>query len=339
MTDRVLPTLEDVALKVDVSTSTVSRCLNEPWRVAEATRNRVLTAVAELGYSPNFGAQVLAAKRTNTFGAIVPTMSNAIFARGLQAFQDELMRNSATMLVSSSSYDAQIEEHQIRTLVARGADGLLLIGKRRSKSIYKFLEGRGIPVVMAWTIGKAHPWSYVGFDNAAGSASLAARAVELGHRRFAFLSGERAMNDRASDRVRGVVRVLRQNDLEHSGMCIIESAYTFDAAGDAFQRIMESSPRPTIVMCGNDVQAVGALKRAQALGICVPEEVSITGFDDVELATVVEPGLTTVHVPHREMGRRAAELLLAQVAGECGPKRIKLQTHVVERQSLAPPGG
>ena len=339
MDKRPLPTLEDVARETRVSTATVSRCLNEPWRVAEPTRNRILASVAELGYTPNFGARALAAKRTDTFGAVVPTLSNAVFARGLQAFQDELSRNGATLLVSSSSYDDRVEEAQIRTMVARGADGLLLIGKRRGEAVYRFLERRGIPVVIAWTIARPGPWSYVGFDNAAGIAALTERAVALGHERFAFLGAERAMNDRAAERVRGARRVWRRHGLDVAALPVVEVPYDIDAAGDAFARLMARAPRPTVVMCGNDVQAVGALKRAHALGIGVPEEVSITGFDDLEIASVVTPGLTTVHVPHRDMGRRAAEVLLAQARGDDDPRGVRLSTRVVERQSLGPPPG
>lgn len=337
MNEDALPTLEDVARNASVSTATVSRCLNDPGRVAEATRLRVLASVAELGYLPNFGARALAAKRTDTFGAIIPTMNNAIFARGLQAFQDELARNEATLLVSSSSYDPAIEEQQIRTMIARGVDGLLLIGTRRSRKVDDLLARRGLPVVIAWTIGRADPHSFVGFDNAAAAATMARRAIELGHRRFAFLSGERRQNDRAAERVRGVKRALKTAGIDPAELLIAESPYAFHEAGKAFRSLFETRPRPTIVMCGNDVQAVGALKMAHDMGVAVPGDISITGFDDIELATVVEPALTTVHVPHLDMGRRAAEVLLDQVRSGGRPQRVKLPTGIVERQSMAAP--
>ncbi len=137
---RSAPTLDDVAKMADVSTATVSRCLNSPDRVVEATRKRVLSAVDALGYTPNFAARVMAAKRSFTIGAIIPTMENAIFARGLQSFQEELHQRGYTLLVSSSAYKPEIEEEQIRTLIARGADGLLLIGHDRDPKIYDFLN-------------------------------------------------------------------------------------------------------------------------------------------------------------------------------------------------------
>ena len=146
----------------------------------------------------------------------------------------------------------------------------------------------------------------------------------------------RATNDRARDRVAGAALALADAGQDPDTMPVFETIYSIDAGGEAFEAAMAAALRPTVVMCGNDVLAVGAVKRARALGLDVPGDVSVTGFDDIELATVVEPALTTVHVPHREMGRRAAELLLARIDGTSGHARIRLDTHVVERASLGP---
>jgi len=332
-----LPTLEDVASAAGVSTATVSRCLNSPDLVSEKTRKRILDAVRDLRYSPNFGARALAARRTNTYGAVIPTMENAIFARGLQAFQDVLVDNGATMLVASSSYDPRIEEDQIRTIVARGADGLFLIGKERNPEIYTFLQGRGIPFVLAWTLSDEPDWNCVGFDNVEAARTLAKAAIEIGHRDFGFISASTAGNDRARDRVLGARRALEQHEIDPSSMPVVETRYSFSCGREAFRRIMESPARPTIVMCGNDILAVGALQAAREMGLDVPGQVSITGFDDIELATVVSPTLTTVHVPHRKMGTLAADVLLEQAHGRAEPRRIQLDSRIVERETLAVP--
>ena len=317
------PTLEDVARRAGVSTATVSRCLNVPERVAEPTRERVRAAVAALGYTPNFGAKALMSRRTNTFGAVIPTMASAVFARGLQAFQETLMARGATLLVASSSYDPRVEEHEIRALIARGADGLLLIGTDRRPAVRRLLEQRGVPTVVTWTWSASRRGPCVGFDNVAASRALAERALGLGHARFAYVSAARATNDRARDRVAGAAAALAAAGIDPSAMPVIETVYSIADGGAAFEAAMAVRPRPTIVMCGNDVLAVGAVKRARAMGLDVPGDVSITGFDDIELATVVEPALTTVRVPHREMGRRAAELLLARADGDRGRARVR----------------
>jgi LacI family transcriptional regulator len=159
------PTLQDVAAAAGVSTATVSRCLNFPDKVAERTRSKVMQAVKVLSYSPNFGARAMAARRTNTIGAIIPTMENAVFARGLQSFQDELREYGFTMLVASTSYRPEVEEEQIRALVARGADALLLIGHERSPEVYQFLDVQRIPTLVTWAFDGQSPRPSIGFDN------------------------------------------------------------------------------------------------------------------------------------------------------------------------------
>ena len=335
--NRELPTLQDVAREARVSTATVSRTLNFPDQVTEATRLRVMETVRALNYTPNFSARALAARRTNTYGAVIPTMENAIFARGLEAFQKVLVANGATMLVASSSYDPQIEEDQIRNMIARGADGIVLIGNDRKPEIYRFLEERQVPVIIAWTGSSLAGRSCVGFDNVAAARQLALKAISLGHRRIAFISAYTVSNDRARDRVAGVRAALRDAGLDADAMPLVETKYSIQCGQDAFATIMAADPKPTLVMCGNDVLAVGAIKAAQEMGLDVPGDVSITGFDDIELATIVSPALTTVHVPHRQMGRLAAEMLLAEVRDKSEPRQINLETHVVERQSLAAP--
>lgn len=344
MTNQNVPTLEDVARAANVSTATVSRCLNTPERVIEKTRERVLAAVEALGYSPNFGAQALAAKRTNTIGAVIPTMENAIFARGLQAFQEAIAQNRATLLVASSYYRQEIEEQQIRTLVARGADALLLIGESRNPGVYEFLRNRKIPYVLAWIYKEGSQHSFVGFDNRAAARAMADKVLALGHRRVAMIAGVTLHNDRARDRVLGVRDAAAAHVAPMSELDVVESPYTFQDAADAFAVIMQRETRPTAVICGNDILAIGALKQAKAMGLRVPEDISITGFDDIEIAEVTEPAITTVHVPHRQMGQVAAEILVRQLqskaAGtEIEPESRELDTYIVDRGSLGPPPG
>lgn len=328
------PTLHDVADKAGVSTATVSRCLNFPDQVAARTREKVMMAVRELGYSPNFGARAMAARRTNTIGAIIPTMENAIFARGLQAFQEELRQNGFTMLVASSSYQLDIEEEQIRSLVARGADALLLIGHERDPDIYNFLDAQGVSSLVTWAFDPNENRPSVGFDNHAAMAAMARTVIGFGHRRLAVITANTASNDRARARLNGIRHAMREAGLNDQDLTVIETPYGIESGGAAFETLSRLSPRPTAIFCGNDVLAVGALLRARALGIDVPNDVSIIGFDDIELAQIAVPSLTTVHVPHREMGRRAAQVLVQMVQGKPFTKSIELSADVILRGSL-----
>jgi len=334
-----VPTLEDVATRSGVSTATVSRSLNAPERVSENTRKRVMAAVRELGYAPNFGAQALAAKRTNTFGAIIPTMDNAIFARGLQAFQEELTSQGITLLVASSSYRADLEEEQMRTLVARGADALLLIGHDRTPQSYMFLEGRRIPYVVCWAYNTAETRLSIGFDNRKAMKALTREVLALGHRAIALISAPCDENDRARERRAGVWDAMREASLAPDALRIIETPYAISNGAEAFRTIMAAQNKPSVVLCGNDVLAAGALGMARELGLSVPGDVSITGFDDIEIAEIVTPGLTTVHVPHRQMGRGAARLLVALRNGENPGASIELKARIQWRDTLGPAPG
>src|SRR6056297_823251 len=259
------PTLWDVAARAGVSTATVSRALNAPGQVSETTRARVMEAVADLGYAPNFGARALAAKRTNTFGAVIPTMDNAIFARGLQAFQDRLREDGVTLLVASSSYKPEQEEEQIRALIARGAEALLLIGHDRTPAAYALLDRQRIPSLVAWAWDEAAPRPCVGFDN-----RDAMRA--LGHRRLAYITADRQGNDRARARFEGVRDAMAAAGLDANALRIEETPYSIANGAAAFARLMQARPHPTAVLCGNDVLAAGALTQARADGIAVPGE-------------------------------------------------------------------
>lgn len=335
-TSRTIPTLDDVAKKAGVSTATVSRCLNTPDRVQKTTRLRVLKAVEALGYTPNFGARVMAAKRTFTIGAIIPTMENAIFARGLQAFQEELQRAGYTLLVSSTAYSPAAEDEQIRALITRGADGLLLIGYDRDPALYRYLKRQAVPALIAWAHHPDIPRPAIGFDNRRAMALLTEAVLAQGHRRIGVITAVIKGNDRAADRLQGIKDTLQARGLDPETLAVIETPYGVENGEVAMRTLMQAPAAPTVVMCGNDVLAAGALRGAKAMGLSVPQDVSVTGFDDIELARIVTPALTTVHVPHREMGTKAARALIAMVEGAAPPAPAELPISLEIRDSLGP---
>lgn len=338
MTDQpALPTLIDVATAAGVSTATVSRVINDPDKVSSDTRRRVQTAISRLGYSPHFGARMLAARRSKTIGAIIPTMENAVFARGLQAFQDRLRQHGYTMLVASTAYDAATEEEQIRALVARGADALLLIGHSRQQALYEFLAAQRVPALVTWSVDQSSSQAAVGFDNKAAMYEMAAEVIGMGHQRLALISAQTASNDRARERHHGVLAAMEAHRLPPEQLQFIETSYGIEEGATALGQLMQAPEPPTAVFCGNDVLAVGALRRARALGIDVPGDLSIIGFDDIELAQVVHPALTTVHVPHREMGRLAATALIALLEQGKPLETVTLKANPVHRGTLAKP--
>lgn len=334
------PTIDDVARLAGVSTATVSRSLNSPARVREATRLAVEQAVNQLGYTPNFGGQALASNRTNTIGAIIPTMENAIFARALQALQETLATRNVTLLVATSQYSPTHEEAQIRTLLARGVNGLVLIGNDRLPGAYQLLDARGVPFVVLWSAPADAQHPTIGFNNIAAAAEVAHNVIGHGHRDIAMIAGIAQGNDRARDRIQGVSQALANAGLSLSPGHLIECPYTVKDAELAATQLLQSDRRPTAIICGNDVLAAGCLRAARQHGVEVPSDLSVTGFDDIELATAVFPPLATVRVPHRRMGANAGEALLGWLETGIRPASVVLPTEFVQRLSLgdAPPG-
>lgn len=333
---KLRPTLDDVARRAEVSTATVSRCLSAPDKVRPELRQRVQAAIAALGYQPHGAARALASRRSNTIGAVIPTLDNAIFATVVQTLQDALALQGRTLLLASSDYRPERERSQIESLIVRGVDGLLLTGEERDPEVYELLARSGVRSVSTYVHHPDSPQSTIGFDNKGAMAKIVAYLHDLGHRRFAMIAGQGAENDRARERLQGVQDALRDRGLALPSERVLERPYSVDAGREALRVLISGSPRPSAIICGNDIQGLGALLEAQALGLAVPGDLSITGFDDLGLAKEIPPGLTTVHAPLAEMGRRAAAYLLAEEDSQRGPLHVALPTELVVRGSTGP---
>ena len=331
-----LPTLGDVARHAAVSTATVSRFFSDPEKVKPAMRLRVQTAVNALGYTPHGAARALASHRSNTIGAVIPTLDNAIFATVVQTLQKELAAKGKTLLLAASNYDPEHERGQIESLVVRGIDGLMLTGEARDATLYELLDRRGIRYASTYVHHPESPFPTIGFDNRRAMHRVVEYLLDLGHRNFSMVAGMTRGNDRASERIAGT-----REALEHAGLGLdpartLERPYSLSAGRDAMRHLMAQRPRPTAVVCGNDVLALGALLEALAMGIRVPKDASITGFDDLDLAREIHPGLTTVHAPLEEMGRQTAEYLLDAMPLGDGVLHIELPADLVVRGSTGP---
>jgi LacI family transcriptional regulator len=339
-TEDARPTIEDVAAAAGVSTATVSRVLNRPQAVREPLRQKVLAAVHLLGYVPDAGARAMKLRRSGTVGAIFPTVDNAIFAKAIDALQRRLAEAGMQLLLATSGYDPEVEARQALTLLTRGVDALLLCGVGQGDKLLLQLRRRGVPVVhvMSWPVPAG--CVAVGFDNARAMAQVVRYLLDLGHRRVAMLAGITRDNDRAAARVDGVREALRAAGLDLPASRLVERRYTLGAARDGFRALMQVQPAPTAVICGNDVLAFGALLEAQRQGMDVPGQLSVVGFDDLELAAQLSPALTTVRVPATEMWSLAAERVIDSLAGLEVPPATEIDVALVVRGSTGPaPGG
>ena len=331
------PKLVDVAALAQVSTATVSRYLNTPASVRPALRERVAAAIHRLGYVPHGAARALASSRTRTIGAVIPTVDNAIFASGIQALQRRLSAAGYTLLLACSDYDPANEVRQVESFVTRGVDGVMLVGEAHDPRVYRLLAGKAIPYVNTWIHGAASVHPCIGFDNRDAACRIARYIADIGHTEIAMIAGVTAYNDRAAERVAGVRQALAERGLRLPSHRLVESPYRIADGRRAMGRILSAPQPPTAVICGNDVLAFGALFEAQGRGIDVPGSLSVTGFDDLELASQLDPPLTTMRVPTAEMGHRAAEYLLARLDNQPTQDRVALEVGLTVRGSTAPP--
>lgn len=326
-------TIRDVAAEAGVSTATVSRSLNLPEQVTPMLRARVEDAAARLGYLAHGAARALASRRSGTIAAVIPTLDNPVFAACIDALQERLDTHGLVLLVASTGYDAGREARGLRALLERGVDGVMLVGASHRPEVWRLLRAASsVPAVLTWcSSGAALPC--IGFDNAAAARRLVEHLVILGHRRIAMIAGITQGNDRAAARIEGVQQGLDAAGLAWPAAWLTERAYSVADGMAAVQSLMALQLRPTAVICGNDHLAFGALAGARTLGLRVPEDLSVTGFDDLDFAAHAVPALTTVRVPATEMGRIAADHLAAQAAGRAPARPAGLEALLVLRES------
>jgi len=332
-------TIREVAQAAGVSVATVSRALNSPSQVTPELRARVSAAAERLGYLAHGAARALASRRSGAIGAIIPTLDNQVFALCIDALQQRLDAHGFVLLVASTGYEAAREARELRALLERGVDGVMLVGAEHPPAIWRLLAAAGrIPAVVTWTShDPAAPVPCIGFDNRAAARRIAEHLLALGHRRIAMIAGPVRGNDRAAARVAGVREALAAVGLRLDPPYLAERPYTVPDGRAALMALMALPEPPTAVVCGNDHLAFGALAGARALGLRVPQDLSVTGFDDLDFAAYADPALTTVRVPAAEMGRRAADPLATTAAGEPPPAPAELEAPVMLRGTTAPP--
>jgi LacI family transcriptional regulator len=241
------------------------------------------------------------------------------------------------LLLASHDFDAGIEARVTRTLIERGVDGLVLLGTTHHPDIYRMLESHNLPYVLTWAFDESGNHPCVGFDNRAAGMRIANHLLDLGHRRFAMVSGITAHNERAQERLAGVRDALAARGIVLPASQVVEKPYTHTGGREGLREVFGANAHPTAVICGNDVLAIGAIAECHARGLRVPEDVSVTGFDDMELASLISPALTTVRFPTEELGVYAANHLLARLEDKAVELRSKLPTELIVRDSAAAP--
>jgi LacI family transcriptional regulator len=336
------PRLSDVAALAGVSTATVSRTLSNPEKVKGKTRDRIMQAIAQLGYVPDGAARALALGRARMVGAIVPTLDNAIFARAVQGLQSTLSVAGYQLLISAHEYSLATETAATRALLERAVDALVLVGAEHAHETWEMVRASRIPVLITWTNAAAASEiltttaPLIGFDNRLIGKLAAEHLLSLGHKTFGMISGTTRHNDRARHRLDGFRNALSEAGIRLPEANVIEQPYGFDGGRAGLKHLMQLRPRPTAVFCGNDVLALGALFEAQSLNITIPDALSIVGCDNLPISSQITPGLSTVLLPTYELGQRAATTLLDWLTTERPPADVCLPIELVVRGTSGP---
>jgi LacI family transcriptional regulator len=330
------PGVVEVARRAGVSVATVSRVLNDSPHVRPDTRARIQAALDDMRYMRNGAARALSSRRSRTIGLIVPMLGTAVFAEAAQAIQEALQPRKYNLLTATSGYDPARELDAARTMIEHGVDGLVLVGNNHLPALYDLVQQAEIPVVQTFVYYPKSIFPCVGFDNFKATYEIVDYLIDLGHCEFAILSSRLTNNDRINARFEGITQCLRDHGITSDGDLMVQVGFTIAEGRAGLRALRDKGRRFTALACTGDVIAVGALLEAQQQGIDVPGQLSITGFHDLDLASHMDPPLTTVHAPIREMGTTAVEVILARLAGEAPPLVCNLPTSIVMRKSVGP---
>lgn len=333
-------TSHDVARVAGLSQSTVSRALRADPRVAPETRERVLEAAASLGYIPNAMARNLVLRRTRTIGMLVTDISNPYYPNLIGPLHDELAELHYRMVLFTERIEDDGDRKLLEGLIDRGVDGAVLTTSTLDSTVPRELARQGLPFVFLTREVEGIAADAAVVDNALGASLMAAEVVRFGHRRIGAIFGP-PNTSTGLNRERGFRAGLTAAGVILADDAVRHGAYVVDAGYAAMHELMSLPDRPTAVACFNDLVAIGALNAAHALGLRVPAEVSITGWDDLPMAAWDICQLTTVRQSMNEMARAAARLLVDRIEGRSGPdpRRVLFEPELVLRATLGPPAG
>ncbi|HEY7198304.1 MAG TPA: LacI family DNA-binding transcriptional regulator [Gaiellaceae bacterium] len=350
-------TIKDVARLSGVSAATVTRALQGHQRVLPATRQRVEDAARQLGYRPDHVARTLVTGMSSTIGLLIPTIGDPFWAEVAEGIERRATERDFSLLLASGHKDPERAEQMLEVFLGKRVDGVIITTSAGAWRTRPEAVGNLPVVVVGWDppigaptleIAQSGPaeavidqvteaskpmLTHVAFDDVGAGKIAAQHLLDLGHRHFAFLGGTPTLS--------AVLRLLGGRlVLEEAGLAferVLPGADTLDDGRDAALDLLRAEPRPTALIAFNDLVAIGALRAARTLGIHVPEELSVVGFDDTFFSAYTDPTLTTVRQPKREMGARAMDLIVDAMSDGAPVSGGRMPGTLVRRGSTAEP--
>lgn len=338
-------TINEVSLEAGVSRSTTSRVLGGYGFASEDTRERVLEAAKKLNYRPNTLARAMITGKSFTIGVVIGDIENSFFSRLARGVADGARASGFEILLSNTDENIATETRTIQILQERQVDGLIVAGSSmQSIDHLKAIKKDGKPLVLVDRLIPHMNVDSVAIDNRAAASEAATRLLSAGHRRFGIVTGAQSDDigpiqfqlNTGADRVEGFCQTLSKANLEINPTMIRWGAINQEAAREQTRILLGSAKRPTAIFATDSLMALGVLQGIQDCSLKSPDDVSVVGFDDADWSDVITPRLSVIAQPVHEIGRLAAERLLARIKGDTSKARtFLLPTTWIERDSIA----
>lgn len=329
----IMVNIFDVAKLANVSIATVSRVTSNKTGVNEKTKEKVLEAMKTLGYRPNSAARTLRMSKSNIIIVLMLNIKNSFYSEYIRGLEEVAREAGYFLLIGSTDGDKDKENNYLELIQDSRVDGVILTtaGILHEKAIQKINESSPVVLTFDYVPGQNIP--SISIDNESASRKMTNHLIGLGHERIAHITGHMERMQ-SQTRLNGYKQALSQHNIEVNESLIQEGGYLFEDGYRAAEKLLSFDQMPTAIYGGNDNIAIGALKAVREAGLRVPEDISIVGFDDLDIADYVSPGLTTIHQPRYEIGKRAMDLLLLKIGKEpIGKSHIILEDELIIRES------
>jgi DNA-binding LacI/PurR family transcriptional regulator len=306
-------TIYEIAEKANVSIATVSRAIHSPNMLSEKTYKKIKQVMEENNYIYNEAAANFSKKKSNAVCVLVPHITSSVFSRSISAIQKVLYEKGYYLVTANTEYDAEIERRRLQQIKSQRFAGLLMFGFsiENTKQIIELHES-GMHILVMWEHA-IDPLNYVGFDNYKVTRIAVEHLLNLGHRKIGFILGPYSKVGRANQRYLACRDIINEHRLSVPEHCIQEAFPTIEDGKKKMKEMLQSGNIPTAIYCNNDLQAIGAIHEIHNFGLKVPGDISVCGYDDIEIAQYFSPALTTIHVKAYEIGKISAQELIHKI--------------------------
>ena len=333
--------IRTIAKLANVSIATVSRTINGISTVNPKMARRVLDVIEKLDFVPNTQARALVSGRSKIFGLIISEITNPFFPELIQGFEDIAVEHGYEILVSSTNYDPRRMSHCIRRMLERKVEGVAIMTFGIEEPLLDQLAKRKVPMVFIDHGPERSGISVLKIDYHHGIRQGVQHLAALGHRHIAFVTGPKHLHS-AQSRLAAFNKSMQECGIPPEPSRIIEGTHTLEGGVIAMEKLLALETLPTAVVCSNDMTAIGVLHKLYRTGRRVPDDISVIGFDDIHIAEVMMPPLTTVQMSRLTIAKAAFEALRSHIESPeliLGPREFKVPTHLVVRESTGFPRG